>query len=156
MMGNSNSIRQNSPFYYFLWLLAGSFVLFNVYSIVNELRTYSWQPVMAKIVTVDHRCCQSRGQAQTLYVEYEFTYQGQKRRSDWVSLAPINTRNDGQHIFVPNSDRDFRVGDTVSAYANDTESVLEAGLTTSTMIFTVVAVGLVIKIFLRNRDDQSQ
>ena len=102
--------------------------LFASYRVTNDSRTYFWTPVVAEIIKYDVRCCSSRGESESVYVQYRYEYMNAEYTSEYTSLNPRDINHKGEVSFVKSKDRYYTVGQTLPAYVTGEQSVLEQGI----------------------------
>lgn len=102
--------------------------LFASYRVTNDSRTYFWTPVVAEIIKYDVRCCSSRGESESVYVQYRYEYMNAEYTSEYISLNPRDINHKGEVSFVKSKDRYYTVGQTLPAYVSGEQSVLEQGI----------------------------
>ena len=102
--------------------------LFASYRVINDSRTYFWTPVVAEIIQYDVRCCSSRGESESVYVQYRYEYMNAEYTSEYISLNPRDINHKGEVTFVKSKDRYYTVGQTLPAYVSGEQSVLEQGI----------------------------
>lgn len=114
--------------------------IFGTYRIVQDSMTYFWEPVKAKIIKYDVRCCSSKGESESVYVQYEYRHENVDYISDSISLNYRDINNRGEKVFVKNKERTYVVGQKLSAYVYGKQSVLEKGISESTLYIFLTSI----------------
>ncbi|MBB1441135.1 hypothetical protein H5202_21310 [Shewanella sp. SG41-4] len=103
-------------------------LFFGVYRVINDSRTYFWTPVSAEIIKYEVRCCSSRGESESVYVQYRYTHMNLEYTSENISLNYRDINIYGEMTFVQTKSRYFKVGQMLPAYVSGDQSVLEKGV----------------------------
>lgn len=101
---------------------------FGTYKIIQDTMTYFWTPVKAEIIQYEVRCCSSRGESESVYVKYEYSYLDKEYFSESISLNYRDINNKGEKSFVKTKKRIYKVGQELPAYISREKSVLEKGI----------------------------
>jgi hypothetical protein len=98
----------------------------SLYFILNQYSARNWETASAKIISVEPRCCHSRGEKKSVHIRYEFVFKGINRISDVISFSPLDINVHDEHEF--RHTLKYKVGDEVVVYVSGDDSVLVLGI----------------------------
>jgi hypothetical protein len=104
----------------------------SLYFISNQYSAKNWETASAKIISVEPRCCHSRGEKESVHIRYEFVFEGENRISDVISFSPLDVNAHVEHEF--RHTLKYNIGDEVVVYVSGDDSVLELGVNSYAII----------------------
>lgn len=143
MKGENSSVTEFEKILIVLVSLIGiAFFVVTLKQIYSDLKTESWQAVDAKVTFFESRCCWGDdGDVSYFHVRYQYEFGGELQTSDRVAESRTSINSQGEAEYRQLESRDFKVGDKVTAYIDDsgTRAVLERGVDSSAYIRLVAA-----------------
>lgn len=132
-------LRFSSVFY-----LLVNMVLFSIslYFLLLQYSAKNWETVSAEIITVEPRCCFSRGTKESVYIQYQFMFEDEIRISDAISFSPLDINVYDEREFRLTSK--YKVGDKVIAYVSERDSILELGVNSYVILLFILSLGMFI------------
>lgn len=132
-------LRCSSVFYLFVNIVL---LTTSLYFLLTQYSAKNWETVVAEIITVEPRCCHSRGEKKTVFIQYQFMFEGEMRISDAMSFSPLDINVYGEREFRDTSK--YKVGDKVIAYVSDSDSILELGVNSYVILLFLLSMGMFI------------
>lgn len=112
----------------------------SLYFLLIQYSAKNWEAVTAEIITVEPRCCHSRGEKESIYIQYKFVFEDEIRISDAISFSPLDINVYGEREFRVTSK--YKVGDKVVAYVSGSDSILELGVNSYVILLFLLSLGM--------------
>jgi hypothetical protein len=124
----------------FFLLLNVVLLTISLYFLLIQYSAKNWETVAAEIIMVEPRCCRSRSEKKSIYIQYKFVFEDEIRISDAISFSPLDINVYGEREFRVTSK--YKVGDKVIAYVSGSDSILELGVNSYVILLFLLSLGM--------------